>query len=107
MLHDFGGWIWSRIIETGYGSTHWIFPGQHRLKGTVTQGMSDIKALDLWIIQMGKCTLCKQKTSLPQVCVSSVAARRLDRNIYLLHNLIAHATLLVDVPLMNQMKSGH
>lgn len=45
--------------------------------------------------------------SLPQVSVTSVVARRLDRNIYLLHNLIAHATVLVDVPLMNQTKSGH
>lgn len=39
--------------------------------------------------------------SLPQVSVTSVAARRLDRNIYLLHNLIAHVAVLVDVPLMN------
>lgn len=39
--------------------------------------------------------------SLPQVSVTSVAARRLDRNIYLLHNLIAHVSVLVDVPLMN------
>lgn len=97
----------SRSIETGCGSTHWVFPGKGRHKGTVTQGMSGIKALDLWIIQMGECTLCKQKRSLPQVSLKSVAARRLDRNIYLLHNLIAHATVLVDVPLMKQMKSGH
>lgn len=56
---------------------------------------------------MGKCTLCKQKRLLPQVSLASVAARRLDRYIYLLHNLIAHATVLVNVPLMKQMKSGH
>lgn len=37
----------SRIVETGYGSTHWVFPGKGRLKGTVTQGMSGIKTLDL------------------------------------------------------------
>lgn len=96
----------SRIIETGCGSTQWVFPGKGRLKGTVTQGMSGIKTLDMHIIQMGKCTLCKQKRLLPQVSLTSVAARRLDRNIYLLHNLIAHATVLV-VPVMNQMKSGH
>lgn len=53
--------------------------------------MSGIKALDLWIIQTGKCTLCKQNRLLPQVSVTSIAARMLDRNIYLLHNLIAHA----------------
>lgn len=56
---------------------------------------------------MGEGTLCKQKRSLPQVSLKSLAARRLDRNIYLLHNLIAHATVLADVPLMKQMKSGH
>lgn len=47
----------SRIIETGCGSTDWVFSGKDRLKGTVTQGVSGIKALDLWIILMGKCTL--------------------------------------------------
>lgn len=47
----------SRIIEIGCGSTHWVFPGKDRLKGTVTQGVSGVKALDLWIIQMGKFTL--------------------------------------------------
>lgn len=47
----------SRIIETGCGSTYGVFPGKDRLKGTVTQGVSCIKALDLWIIHMGKCTL--------------------------------------------------
>lgn len=69
--------------------------------------MSGIEALGLWIIQIGEYTLCKQKRSLPQVSLTSVAACRLDRNIYLLYNLIAHATVLVDVPLMKQMKSGH
>ena len=64
-------------------------------------------ALDLWIIQMGKYTLLKQKTLLSQVSLKSVAARRLDRNIYLLHNLIAHPAVLVDVPLIKQLKAGH
>lgn len=98
----------SRSIETGCGSTHRLFwQGQAQRHSSVTQGLSGVMALDLWIIQVGKYTLLNQKRSLSQASLKSVAAHRLDRNIYLLHNLIAHTAVLVDVPLIKQLKAGH
>lgn len=73
----------SRSIETGCGSTYRLsWQGQAQRHSSVIQGLSGIMAFDLWIIQMGKYTLFKQKRSLSQVALKSVAAHRLDRNIF-------------------------
>jgi len=94
----------SRSVETGCGLTHRLsWQGQSQRHSSVPQGLSGTMALDLWIIQMGKYTLLKQERSLSRVSLKSVAACRLRRVFSLLHNLVA---VLVDVPLIKQLKAG-